>query len=279
MKKDRVVIFGAAGTGQKIYKKIKDTSNVICFAENNRELWGTKVDGIPVIPPDDILNINYDCIHIGSMCGMDDIVTQLVSMGIPSYRLVKDVALVQTRSRVLFLERAAELIYQENIKGAVAEVGVFKGAFSKEINRLFPDRKLYLFDTFEGFSDADIKEEVKESMTSADYLRETSAEMVLEIMPNRQNCKVCKGYFPETAAEINDIFSFVSLDTDLYKPTLEGLRFFYPRMETGGMISIHDYFSDAYPNIKTAVADFHDEIEGRMHMSPIGDDLSIVIVK
>lgn len=279
MNKDRVIIFGAAGTGQKIYQKIKDTSSVICFAENNRELWGTKISGIPIVPPDDILDMDYDCIHIGSMCGMDEIAAQLVSMGIPSYRLVKDVALVQTRSRVLFLERAAELIYQENIEGAAAELGVYKGAFSKEINRLFPDRKLYLFDTFEGFLDADVKEEQKESMIRADYLRETSAEMVLEIMPNRSNCEIHKGYFPETSAGVNDIFSFVSLDTDLYKPTLEGLRFFYPRMAAGGMIAIHDYFSEAYPNVKTAVADFHKETGGRIHMSPMGDDLSIVIVK
>ena len=36
-------------------------------------------------------------------------------------------------------------------------------------------------------------------------------------------------------------FAFVSLDTDLYKPTLAGLEFFWPRMSKGGFIFIHDF--------------------------------------
>lgn len=124
MKKDNVIIFGAAGTGQKIYKQIKDTHNVICFSENNKALWGTSCMGLPVIAPEEIVNKDYDCIYIGSMCGLDDIVEQLVNMGIPEYRLVRDVAFVQTRSRLLFLNRCAEMIYDARKGGAVAEGGL-----------------------------------------------------------------------------------------------------------------------------------------------------------
>ena len=42
-------------------------------------------------------------------------------------------------------------------------------------------------------------------------------------------------------------FAFVSLDLDLYKPTFEGLRFFYPKMIKGGCVLIHDYFTPSYP--------------------------------
>ena len=47
-------------------------------------------------------------------------------------------------------------------------------------------------------------------------------------------CLFKKGYFPESAHGIDEKFAFVSLDLDLYKPTLEGLRFFYPKMIKGG---------------------------------------------
>ncbi|HCT91620.1 MAG TPA: hypothetical protein DF613_09630, partial [Lachnospiraceae bacterium] len=53
----------------------------------------------------------------------------------------------------------AEEIRTANLPGAVAELGVYRGDFAIEINRLFPDRTLYLFDTFTGFSPEDMAAE------------------------------------------------------------------------------------------------------------------------
>ena len=53
----------------------------------------------------------------------------------------------------------------------------------------------------------------------------------------RTNTVVIEGYFPETTVGLEDErFAFVSLDTDLYKPIYEGLKFFYPRLNPGGII-------------------------------------------
>jgi O-methyltransferase len=50
------------------------------------------------------------------------------------------------------------------------------------------------------------------------------------------------GYFPDSAAGLEEeVFSLVMLDVDLYKPTLAGLTFFYPRLSPGGYLFIHDY--------------------------------------
>ena len=40
----------------------------------------------------------------------------------------------------------------EHVPGAAAELGVYRGFFARCINHLLPDRKLYLFDSFEGFA-------------------------------------------------------------------------------------------------------------------------------
>jgi O-methyltransferase len=61
--------------------------------------------------------------------------------------------------RLSSLELIAYEIYANNIEGNVAELGVFRGDFAKFINISFPDRKLYLFDTFEGFDEKDIEAE------------------------------------------------------------------------------------------------------------------------
>ena len=69
-------------------------------------------------------------------------------------------------------------------------------------------------------------------------------------------CMIRKGFFPETVEDIEDSFCFVNLDADLYAPTISGLRWFYPRMERGGVILVHDFFSRVFHGIKDAVREF-----------------------
>ncbi len=40
MKKKKSIIFGSAGTGKKIYEKIKDKEEVIAFSDNDESKWG-----------------------------------------------------------------------------------------------------------------------------------------------------------------------------------------------------------------------------------------------
>ena len=61
-----------------------------------------------------------------------------------------------------------------------------------------PDRKLYLFDTFEGFDVRD-KHEYDNDMLNAHAFRDTSTTLVLSKMV-AENVIIRKGYFPETAA-------------------------------------------------------------------------------
>lgn len=140
--------------------------------------------------------------------------------------------------RLHALERAACEIYKNKVDGAIAECGVYKGWFANFMSRCMPDRTLYLFDTFSGFDNRDIDE--TEEIDSGRFrektnLGDTSVEEALGNIGYRANAIVRKGYFPDTARGLEDErFAFVSLDTDLYKPILEGLKFFYPRLNAGG---------------------------------------------
>ncbi|RYD92058.1 MAG: methyltransferase, partial [Sphingobacteriales bacterium] len=51
-------------------------------------------------------------------------------------------------------------------------------------------------------------------------------------------------------------FCLVSIDADLYDPILAGLRFFYPRLDKGGAIMVHDYNNSEYPGARQAVHEF-----------------------
>ncbi|MDG0794597.1 hypothetical protein OMP38_29965 [Cohnella ginsengisoli] len=149
------------------------------------------------------------------------------------------------------LELLAHEINTRKIAGAVAELGVYQGDFSSLINELFPDRSLYLFDTFEGFNSNDLSFDKEQGYISDDDLLEngisysklsnTSVQLVLNKMKFKQNCIIKQGFFPESIGTIDEGFAFVSLDVDLFKPTYEGLKYFYPRLTKGGYIMIHDY--------------------------------------
>jgi O-methyltransferase len=160
-------------------------------------------------------------------------------------------------ARYCTLELAAAEIRNAHIAGAVAEVGVYQGNFAEKLNRVFPDRDLYLFDTFEGFDKADVDVERTEGFSTGDQdFSGTSVEGVLARLKHREKAIVKQGRFPDTAIDVDDQFVFVSLDADLYQPILEGLRFFWPRLARGGFIFVHDYNNAEYEGARRAVQEF-----------------------
>lgn len=148
-------------------------------------------------------------------------------------------------------------IYQNKIPGNVAEAGVYQGETAWYINALFPDRKLYLFDTFSGFDSEDLKDDDKNERYRLDTdFSNTSVQMVLDRMPYPQNCIIKKGWFPDSAADVDDRFCLVRLDMDLYQPIKAGLEFFYPKMVPGGYILVHDCRSSHYAGAREALLEF-----------------------
>jgi O-methyltransferase len=185
-----------------------------------------------------------------------EIVMDEKMLGLTRDRRVK-VPPVTNYIRISTLDLVAEEIYANSVKGNVAEVGVYKGQFAKYLNRVFPDRKLYLFDTFTGFDEKDVSVEVNNEYSSGKQdFSDTSVEAVLGKMDNRENCIIKKGWFPESLGGLEDNFCFVSLDADLYKPIYDGLVYFYPRLSKGGYIFIHDYNNKNYEGSKQAVRQY-----------------------
>lgn len=277
----KVVVFGAGGTGRRVYEMIKTQNEVLYFVDNDEEKWGQEYDGKKILSPDTLKRTKeYEAIYLGTLMGLSEVQEQMREIGLPLALLEKSYVEVSVNARILFLKRVAERMDKERIEGAVAEAGVFRGEFAKEINRFFCKRKCYLFDTFEGFDEKDFAYEEEESMTEdAKHLRKTSENLVRDKMPYKDMVVIRKGYFPDTTVGLDEKFCFVNLDMDLYRPTLEGLRYFYPRLSDNGIIVIHDYFTEIYPNIEKALDDFEKELGVRLRKMPIGDDISIAIIK
>ncbi len=179
--------------------------------------------------------------------------------------------------RLSTLELVSNQIESSNLSGAVAELGVYKGKFSRYINQYFPNRKLYLFDTFKGFDEADIKTEQSNNFSHGDQdFSNTSVKNVLAIMPHPNQCIIKEGFFPETAKGLEETFAFVSIDTDLYDPIYNGLQYFYPRLVKGGYIFVHDFNNDAYLGAKQAVIKFCSE--NNISFVPLPDSCGSAII-
>lgn len=160
--------------------------------------------------------------------------------------------------RTMSIRLASDRVNQQGIEGAIAELGVYRGELAAMLNQLFPSRKLYLFDTFAGFSQKDLAsgEEQQHSKASVGDFKDTSVDTVLARMAHPQNIVLRKGYFPETAEGLEERFALVSLDVDLYKPIQAGLSYFYPRLVKGGYLFVHDYNNRRYNGVRAAVDEF-----------------------
>lgn len=233
---EKVIIFGAGVQGRKILKEIVGKYEVVLMIDNDPKKNNTYIENVLVMNlSKEILDRTYfDAIIIGTLSGYKAIMRQLMDLGVPSTKIITSWVELPTMAREKFVESLGILFRNGKMMGNVAEGGVFQGEFSAVINKVFPDRKLYLFDTFEGFDERDInKESSYSSSKSGDYAI-TSEEMVMKKLLHPENIIIRKGYFPDTAIGIDDTFCFVNLDFDLYNPTKNGLEWFESKMVRGG---------------------------------------------
>lgn len=178
----------------------------------------------------------------------------------------------------------AERVKNQKLDGSVAELGVYKGEFSQYINSLFPSKRLLLFDTFEGFPEINLNLDFDRGYTTReidiDRIRfsDTHIEIVINKMPHPEHVVFKKGFFPETTIGLEEeIYCFVSIDCDLYEPTLNGLKYFYPRLVKGGYIFLHDYANFSYKGIIAAFDEFEKD-NGGISVFPCFDEHGTLII-
>lgn len=126
-----------------------------------------------------------------------------------------------------------------NVPGDYVEVGVYQGSTAKVVCHAKGAKPFHLCDTFEGLPEpgADEKKiEVKGRFAC-------SLESIQKYLKDFPDVQYHKGLCPQSVEEAfaEKRFAFVHLDVDLYKSTLDCLKFFWPRLSTGGVLLSHDY--------------------------------------
>jgi hypothetical protein len=62
----------------------------------------------------------------------------------------------------------------------------------------------------------------------------------------------------------------VHIDVDLYQPTLDSIRFFYPRLAPGGIILCDDYGYSSCPGAKGAFDEYMKDRPEKIIHAPTG---------
>ena len=192
----KTVIFGAGQIGQMTARLLSSPCQLLCFADNDPHKHGSYIGNIPVCSPDTAAALLPDLVILGVLDEerRNSMIKQMENLGY--HGPFRDPSVLRMfDARVAVMRLLSEQIYQLDIPGNVAELGVFRGEFSSLISAAFPDRKIHLFDTFEGFSEKDITIEASGNLSRAKTgdFSSTDIDSVLHVMPNPTRTVIHKG--------------------------------------------------------------------------------------
>lgn len=165
--------------------------------------------------------------------------------------------------RIVHLMHSVEYISENRLPGAVVECGVWRGGSMMVVaNTLIriksADRRLFLYDTFDGMTPPDeidkrhdgvsavqLLEEHPKTQTDVNWAYATFEDVEANIQSTdypRELVHFVKGKVEDTVPKsAPDKIALLRLDTDWYASTAHELKHLYPRVVSGGVIIIDDY--------------------------------------
>ena len=141
-------------------------------------------------------------------------------------------------------------------KGNILEIGSYKGGGALHLSNACPDRKIIACDSFGGFETLrpDLDRKFDEHM-----FKDANRQEVERLFKSRGRAhEVIAGFFPASCAgrQIAPV-SFVHLDVDVYKATIESLSFLAEkRILTPGALIVLDDYERGTEGVKKAVSEF-----------------------
>jgi hypothetical protein len=168
-----------------------------------------------------------------------------------------------------------------NIKGSIIECGVNQGygmmlwtKLSAILEPVNLTRRVYGFDSFEGFPDLSQEDISKSSdhVKKGDLAADTFDELnelirihdTTRFLGHIEKSKLIKGDATKTIPKFLDenphlVVSLLFLDFDIYKPTKTALEYFVPRMPKGAIIAFDELDNPLWPGETQAMLEYFSE--------------------
>lgn len=208
---------------------------------------------------------------------MENIIREILN-----FKNTKIDAGMQTDSQVEGLVRGLSKVIENQIEGDVVELGCFVGESSKYLRRTLDrfnsDKKLFVYDSFEGLPDLSRWEE---GTPWKPRTLKTSEEVLIrnfEVNGLDKPNKIVKGWFKDIKDEdLPEKISFAFFDGDFYDSIYDSLVKVYDRVSEGGYIFFHDYQRPDLPGVDQAIKDFLQERNEEYWVYSVTNQLGLLI--
>lgn len=141
---------------------------------------------------------------------------------------------------------------------SVLEIGVYKGGSLKFIALAckYFQKEAYIIgvDTFKGHVEITPSLDGKHRVNS--QFSDVNIVNVFNYVKDFPNVKIRIGDIKDISKELEEIYSFVHVDVDVYKSTLRSLQFGFSRLVKGGIIIVDDYGFNTCKGARKAVDEF-----------------------
>jgi O-methyltransferase len=144
-----------------------------------------------------------------------------------------------------------------NLEGDIVECGCWRGGFSIFLSKLFNNKKIWVFDSFEGFQElSDAKYSYAKTERHIPSFTHNQIGQIgvpyeitltnfkdygLEDDINSERIRIIKGFVRDTTKNIDlEKISLLRIDVDSYSAVLEVLYNMYPKVVDGGYIIFDD---------------------------------------
>jgi len=242
-------------------------SFVVGLIDSNPEKQGLVINAINVSYPSDVKNIDFDTLVIASDTDKEKILYDFLhnDKRIPKvilagnkhlqfqnkdFQSIKNSCLVKSYANgyantLIHIYQSIEYLFKNNLKGDVAEFGIFKGGTSVFIAKVlkhfgFNDINMYGFDIFEGFP-------------KSKHLFDLYSNVDCEFKDFNLVDKYCKNFDIEVIkGDICDTHIFLEnkqlmlsfFDTDNYSPSRKALETCFKQTIKGGIFVFDHYTTE-----------------------------------
>lgn len=179
--------------------------------------------------------------------------------------------------RLCNIESLVIEILKNNIDGHLIETGVWRGGatiYMKHLlNKFNSDKKVFVADSFCGLP-APNEEKYPADKGDSHHMVTFLAVSEEEVKSNFENFNLLddkviflKGWFKDTLPLLNETFSIIRLDGDMYESTMDALENLYHKLSVGGYVIIDDY--NIVAGCQIAVKDFREKYKINDEIIPI----------
>jgi O-methyltransferase len=172
-------------------------------------------------------------------------------------------------------------VHENNIEGDVVEFGCFVGESSKYLMKtlveLNSDKKLFVYDSFEGLPNLTQWEE--NSGWRAGTLKTSEEVLISNFETNGLPLPtIHKDWFCDVPQDkIPEKIAFAFLDGDFYNSIYDSLSKVYDKVQDGGYIFFHDFKRPDLPGVDAAIRDFLQERGLSYHVIEVTEQVGLLI--